>query len=330
MAKSAKKTEKPLGVFESLSSGFELIWQNPWILLIPIALDLFLWLGPQINAQPLFQRTSALLTAAVPATAPDETMQTVQMLQDTLQTAGGSINLLGVLATGMPTVIGLQPPEANVARARWVVGDGGVLLGWVALLGLGGVLIMGGYLEMTARPVRNEVGARPFIPRWLRACADVIVLVILVMVGLMTLMIPVTVVAGVLNIASQGLGSFVALGGMMLIFWAMLYLVFAIPAIFVSRVNALQALLNSISVFRFDFWSAIGLVLIVYLVRTGFTFIWQFFGDNPWGVVFDVIANAFLSSGLIAATMIFYNDRMYWLAVARERMRQQKSQIKGQ
>jgi len=70
--------------------------------------------------------------------------------------------------------------------------------------------------------------------------------------------------------------------------------------------------------------------LIVYLVRTGFTFIWQFFGDNPWGVVFDVIANAFLSSGLIAATMIFYNDRMYWLAVARERMRQQTSQIKGQ
>ncbi|MEW5719214.1 MAG: hypothetical protein AB1817_11335, partial [Chloroflexota bacterium] len=76
----------------------------------------------------------------------------------------------------------------------------------------------------------------------------------------------------------------------------------------------------------FDFWSAIGLVFIVYLVRSGFTFVWQFFDDNAWGVVFDVIANAFLSSGLLAAVMIFYNDRMYWLAVVREQMRQQQQQ----
>ncbi|MCI0475774.1 MAG: hypothetical protein L0Y55_05965 [Anaerolineales bacterium] len=320
MEKTAKKTDqKPLGVFDVLSGGFELIWLNPWILLIPIALDLFLWLGPQLNAQPIFQQMITVLALSVPANAPAETTQNIELLQKILQTASESVNVLGVLAAGMPSVIGLQPPAAENARAQFVIGDPFALSGVVIVLGFGAALMTSGYLEMTARPVRNETDARTFVARWLRSCVDLILLAILIVVGLSVLMIPVTLIAGIFSLASQGLGSFLMLGGMMLMFWAMLYLVFAVPAIFVSRANAPQALLNSVSIFRFDFWSAIGLVFIVYLVRAGFGIVWQFFDTNTWGVVFDVIANAFLSSALIAAEMIFYNNRMYWLTVAREK-----------
>jgi len=213
----------------------------------------------------------------------------------------------------------LEPPAAATVRAVFVVGDSIGLLGLAVLLGLGGGLILSGYLEMTACSVRNETNGQPFLARWLRAFTHLILLAILVALGLFVLMIPVTLVAGALSMASQAIGSFLLLGGMMLIFWTLLYLVFAVPALFISRVNAPQALLNSISVFRFDFWSAIGLTFIVYLVRTGFTLVWQVFDNNVWGVVFNVIANAFVSSGLIAATMIFYNDRMNWITAAREK-----------
>jgi hypothetical protein len=254
------------------------------------------------------------------------------MLQDILKSAGDSTNVFGVLSVGMPTVIGLQPPVVGTPHPVFVVRDILTMLGLIVLFGLIGVLIMSGYLEMTARPVRNDTDARTFPARWLRSFVDLILLAILVALGLFVLMIPVTIVAGALSVASQGLGSFLLLGGTMLIFWAMLYLVFAVPAIFISRANAPQALLNSISVFRFDFWRAIGLVFIVYLVRSGFSFVWQFFEDNTWGVVFDVIANAFISSGLMAATMIFYSDRIHWLTVVREqrqRMKAEGQQQKG-
>lgn len=318
MEKTAKKTDKkPLGVFDALSGGFELIWLNPWILLIPIALDLFLWLGPQVNAQPIFQQMITLLALATPADASAEMTQNIELTQNLLKTASESLNVLGILAAGMPSVIGLQPPAAENARAQFVIGDPFALSGLVAVLGFGAALITSGYLEMTARPVRNETDARTFVARWLRSCLDLILLAILIVVGLSVLMIPVTLIAGLFSIASQGLGSFLVLGGMMLMFWVMLYLVFAVPAIFVSRANAPQALLNSVSIFRFDFWSAIGLVFVVYLVRAGFGIVWQLFDTNTWGVVFDVIANAFLSSALIAAEMIFYNDRMEWLVIAR-------------
>jgi hypothetical protein len=325
MEKAAKKTEKkPLGVVESLSNGFDLILQNPWILLVPIALDFFLWLGPQINVKPIFQQTLTLLLAAVPPDAPAETMQSIETLQGLLQTAGDSMNLFGVLATGMPTVIGVEPPTTNVPRTLFVVNDGILLLGLLALLGLGGVLLMSAYLELMAQPVRKQTGMSPLIARWFSSFLNLILLALLIGVALMTLMIPVSLVAGVFSLASQELGSFVLLGGLLLIFWALLYLAFAIPAIFVSRANAPQALLNSIRVFRFNFWSAIGLIFIVYLVRTGFAIVWQFFDNNTWGVVFSVIANAFLSSGLLAAEMLFYNDRMNWLAAVRAQLQQQK------
>jgi hypothetical protein len=87
----------------------------------------------------------------------------------------------------------------------------------------------------------------------------------------------------------------------------------------VSRASAPQALLNSVSIFRFDFWSAIGLVFIVYLVQSGFCNRLAIFSKrNSWGIVFVLIANAFLSSALLAAEMIFYRDRMEWLTRARE------------
>lgn len=307
----AKKVEqKPLGVLDTLVGGFELIWLNPWILLVPIALDVFLWIGPHVSARPVFQRFVTLLTLLTPSNAPTETVENLNLLKQTLQTAGDSMNVLGILATGMPSVIGFQPSTEIVARAQFVIGDPLMLGGVVVLALLGAVLIVGIYLELTARPIRRDVMPVSFFARWLCACVNLIVLALLVIVGLSVLMFPTSVIAGTLSIANQALGAFLLLAGMTLMFWALLYLAFAVPAIFVSGVNAFQAIVNSIRVFRFDFWSAARLVLVVYLLRSGFTIIWEFFQTNLWGVLFVVIANAFLSSALIAAEMIFYKDRI--------------------
>jgi hypothetical protein len=70
-----------------------------------------------------------------------------------------------------------------------------------------------------------------------------------------------------------------------------------------------------------------GLIVLAYLIRWGFAFVWQMFWDTPAGILFDVIANAFLGSGLTAAILVFYADRINWLNQIRERIRQ--VQFKG-
>ncbi len=323
--------KKPLGVIDALSAGFELIVRRPWLLLIPIALDVFLWLGPQINVKPLLDQGIAALASTVPPDAPTDTVQNLQAMQDALRASGDSVNVLSVLALGIPSLTGIASPTAGATpNVGLVVRDVGALLGLLVPLGLLAALIASVYLEAIARVIRPSTTLAPaFVIRSVQAFGTLMVLGIVVAVLVSLVLIPMTIAVTLLSLVSQGIASFVFLGGMLLIFWIALYLAFALPAIFVSRVNALQAILNSITVFRYNFWSAMGLLFLSYLIRVGFSFIWDVFASNPLGIGFDILANAFLGSGLVAATMLFYFDRMTWLLMVRERIRQQHTQLKG-
>jgi hypothetical protein len=73
-----------------------------------------------------------------------------------------------------------------------------------------------------------------------------------------------------------------------------------------------------------------GLVFLIFLIQSGFSLVWQQLPDETWVDTFNVVANAFLGSGLIAAAMLFYHDRFTWLTEVRERIRrQQRPLIKG-
>lgn len=324
--------KKLLTVIEALSGGFELILQNPWVLILPVALDLFLWLGPPISAKPLFDHLLAFMTSGIviqPNASP-ETLQSFELVKSALQTAGDTFNLLGVIATGLPTLFWIQPPMTDGARPTLlVIASSLSFLIWLVPLGLVGVLLTALYLEMIGRAVRQEAGVKTFAPRVIRGFGATTLLGMILLLALLVIVLPVSFGAAVLSLASQGLASFLMLAGMLLMLWATLYLAFALPSIFVSGSNAAQAIFNSISMFRFDFWSSMGLVILTYLIRWGFALVWQLLIDNPWGILFDVLANAFLGSGLVAAMMLFYADRMNWLDQLRARIRQEQAKLKG-
>jgi len=39
-----------LGIFTALSTGFDAVTRQLWLLALPAALDIFLWLGPRLKA----------------------------------------------------------------------------------------------------------------------------------------------------------------------------------------------------------------------------------------------------------------------------------------
>jgi hypothetical protein len=326
---------KPLGVIDALSSGFALVVRRPWVLLLPIAFNLFLWLGPQINASPLFERAIALLdSSAAAANMPADAQPSLDASKEMLKSFGEDFNILDVtaiFALGVPALLGLETLPTDSPRAPWfIVKDIGTFLGLAALLALIGVFIASVYLESIARAVRRDAQARSFAPRVLKSYVSTGILVVLVAFGLIALLSPFLIGATLVSLVNPGLASFVILIGLMLALWAVLYMAYALPAIFVSGVNPLQAIWNSFTVFRFNSWSAMGLVFLIYLIQMGFSLVWQMFLGNAWGAVFNIIANAFLGSGLIAAAMLFYQDRFNRLTEVRERIRQHQRPLKGQ
>ncbi len=311
-----REEQKLLGIIEVLGGGFGLVVRRPWVLLIPIALDLFVWLGPQINAKPLFDQISATMRAAAPVDAPAETLQTYETFQSGLQALGDGANVFGALSVGLiPTVFSIYPPTPSWTRQVWLVVPNEPSLVLVLLpLGCVGLFLASVYLETLARALRGDpAGVATFVPRVLRAYVTLLTFVFFAVMMLIGLVLAVAFGVALVSDLSSGLASSILFGGMLVMLWATVYLAFAIPSIFVSGARAAQAVFNSIRIFRHNFWHAIGFIFLAYIIQMGFAVIWQQLEETTWGIVFDVVANAFLGSGLIAAGMLFYHDRITWL-----------------
>ncbi|MCL4394829.1 MAG: hypothetical protein M1482_08540 [Chloroflexi bacterium] len=324
--------KKPLGVIDALASGFELVARRPWVLLVPVGFNLFLWLGPQVNAKPIFDQALGLLNAAAaysPTLSPEAT-QGYAVSRDMLQTMGQEFNVLNfiaVFALGVPALVGLG---AGPVKPWFVIGDLGSLTIALVASAFIGIFVASVYLEIIARAVRRDGQPRSFAPRVLKSYLSTGLFVGLALVCIVVLVSPFMIGAALVSVLSQGLASFIVILGIMLVLWAILYLAFALPAVFVSGSNPVQAAWNSVTVFRYNSWSAMGLVFLIFLIQSGFSLIWQQLPRGTLVDTFNVLANAFLGSGLVAAAMLFYHDRFTWLTEVRERIRrQQRPLIKG-
>jgi hypothetical protein len=109
---------------------------------------------------------------------------------------------------------------------------------------------------------------------------------------------------------------FVAMLGLVLLAGAVLFvglhLFFAVNAIFVSDVGPLAAIQRSVGVVRRNLWPSIALVLLTWLILAGMSRVWDLLASNvqsPYGIGLSILGNAYIASGLIAASMIFYTER---------------------
>jgi hypothetical protein len=332
-----KIDKKPLGAIDALFAGFELVFRQPWILLVPIALDLFLWLGPQIHAKPIFDQLLSILNASAAQSGSPDTQQALDAFKSAFQAAGEQFNVFSFVAMfgmGIPTIMPIvDPPPVDLFKPAvlFSIEDQSVFLGWFVLFALVGVLLGSIYLAGIARAVKREPGNMlSFLPETVRSFARVLMLVVALGLGGLVLMIPFALGALLVSLLSPGLGVFFILAIWLVLMWAALYLSFAVPSIFVSGVGVQKSILNSITVFRYNFWSAIGLVFLVVVIQMGFSIIWQQFQDSTAGLIVDMLANAVLGTALVAAMMLFYYDRFTWLTAVRERIREQhRPSIKG-
>src|ERR671924_410357 len=112
----------PQGLIASLVSGFETVNARLELILLPLALDVFLWLGPHLSIRPLVDFVAGQLTA--PPEADAITLRNLAIVRQALQDYGTSFNLFSVLSTaplGLPSLLaGRAPTGAPLGvPVRW-------------------------------------------------------------------------------------------------------------------------------------------------------------------------------------------------------------------
>ena len=305
------------GVVDTLSAGYRIVNRRPWLVLGPVALDLFLWFGPRVSVAPLIGPLLARPDLAR-GLGPNDA-QAFEATRQAILAMADEVNLLAMLAPiwfGVPSIM----PALGGGRGSFTF-----VTSWATalLIGLGvslvGTLLGCLYRAVIAQQVRDDaVSGRALPAEALRAWSRSIGLALLV-VGIGALLaLPVAIVTVGAALIARELASFGVTIAMTLALWAWLYLFFAPDAIFVGRVGPLRAIARSIALVRANFWAAFRLVALVQIILLGMGQVWLALATRaPWGPALGIVGNAYIASGLIAASMLFYRERSEALLAAR-------------
>jgi len=334
----AQQETIPLGVIDSLAAGFHVVARHPWLFLLPVLVDTFLWLGPRLSMYPIVQTSLSWL-----ASTSSEVSEEAQVSQYIafLEEASQRTNLFALLVNtmvGLPSlvtpnrlVVLLTPPRlfehlpfealpAGVVPATLEINNVLLLSGVSILLVLSGLFLAFFYLTLMARVVRE--GRTDLAQIWKHTWACWwrlgIVAGVITAMGL-ALSLPFTALLALIALAGQEVALFVmaflVLGLLWVSAWLYFYLYFFFDALALgNNPSLIDALRGTFHVVRRNVSSTLGLIVLTKLIAAGLYVIWLQLADKPWGVGLSIAGNAFIGSGLVAATLIFYWGRYTQLA----------------
>ncbi|MBI3734492.1 MAG: hypothetical protein HY259_13710 [Chloroflexi bacterium] len=310
-----------LGIISVIGSGYELVIRAFWIILIPVALDFYFWAGPRLSVQPLFDRLIMLMASATDLEPSFQ--QNFDDVRRTLSELGAHLNLFSLLVTDflglrilhVPSLKAFElpsdTPSAALTSAMTVIaldsGPRAALMGG-ALLALG-LLIGAVYLTLIGDRLRAERDSRAFAGRVLIYWLRLGLFVGIVGAAYLILSLPFFVVLGVAAFINSGLALLVMLAGWTLSFWALFYMWFVAYALVMGNIGVRRAIWNSANVVQRNLLATFGLILISNIISLGMLLLWQTLESTAAGSVVAIAGNAFIGSGLVAAAMVFYQDR---------------------
>jgi hypothetical protein len=306
-----------LGVIDCLSAGYRYLGWRFELILIPIVLDLLLWLGPRFNVAPLFDQFAVAYgeLAAAEGVTP-EIGQMVNQLSDSIRQMGEGSNLLNGLVSGSL----LHVPSLPVVGADWLphtiidMNTVGEAATWWLVFTLLGLLIGVIYLTLLARrlPIGSVAGAPTgqVAVAVLRHWLQVIGFVVVVALALLILYLPISFVVGLMMLASPAFGSAVAALAGALTLIVFFYLYFVTAALIMDNVPLNVAIVRSMRLVQENFWPTLGFILLSSLIGLGIALLLvQVANIGVWAALAAIVVNAYIGTGLSMALLVFYRSR---------------------
>lgn len=302
------------GVVDTIGLGFEMLIARPQLMLPPVLLDLYLWLGVNFTSRPLVLKIVDWLRDPLGA---NDVAATVERR--------GVTNIQELVVLWLPTI---RVPSFVTALSsetpyRLEIWRPAVVLPWWGVGGVAAVLLLVALivgseylLALAAAVTGREASPLKRSPRQTLLGALRLAGWVVSVVGIALLVTwPVLAAAIVLSLLDAGVSGWLYLALLFPIAWGVVFFFFSIQAMFVDRVGPVIALRSSYLVVRSDVWRALGLIAAYFLVIWGFPQVWRLLVSQPVGLLIAIVGHAAIGTGMIAATMVFYRDRARHLAL---------------
>lgn len=274
-----------------------------YLLLIPITLDLFLWLGPRLSAAPL-------ITPFIPGPVDAASGAALGLSQEV-----ANVNLVALLSVVIPSAVNSN--QVLFATSNPLLGTlstwGQLALAASLLIAFGaavGAVYRAAAVQGILRPTWTRSGFISTLAA--RGSRYGAFLLLISGLGALAIFAASLLVLGLTSLTPVlgGLASLLVTG---FAFWLFFLFWMADSAIFVTGAGPLEALVRSAQVARLYFWPSAGLFLLTRVVSLGMTQLWSRLGESPVALPAAIFINAYIATGLTVAAMLYFRDRAHML-----------------
>ena len=311
----------PPGVMGSLRHGFNVVSSHVWLILLPLMLDLLLWLGPRLSVgtlvNPFFKLAFSQMRTTMTSSSDLERFAVYQSAFGEMVERFNLLSLVGRLQTfpvGISSLLAQTMPVNTPLGSQDVVQITSLpgFLGLAFLFTVVGWVMGGLYFRSVSDIALGDANRVTMISlSW--AIVQTLLLSFLWVVGLIVILIPTMVVLTFLTLLSPLLASGILLIALFFSFWLIVPLFFTPHGIFVRRQNAFYSIFTSLKMARFTLPTSALFVLCVFLLTTGLNYLWSVPTGDSWMLLVGIAGHAFITTTLLAASFVYYRDMNAWL-----------------
>jgi hypothetical protein len=323
-AQKLESLPPPPGVIGSLRAGFDAVASHVWLIMLPLALDIFLWLGPRLSVdgllRPFVRYMFLQARRGVEVAELDRFLETQTSLLDILQ----DFNLLSLISKFRMFPIGISSLLAQTMPVETPLGEQSVvqissvpiLIVIVFILTMIGWLVGALYFHWVSG---TTLGPEESGVSLLRAILQTFILSICWLVGLLIILLPIMFILTLLAFISPLLANAAIFVILLLSFWLIVPLFFVPHGIFARRQNAFYSALTSLRLARFTFPTSGMFVISVLILSQGLNYLWKVPPSDSWMTLVGIAGHAFITTAILAASFVYYRDMNVWLQTVFEK-----------
>jgi len=308
-------------VISSIKAGFDTVAAHITAMLLPLSLNLFLWLGPRLRMDQLFNSIKGDViqiwqTGGVSAAD-------IQRVMDGYNKTIPLINLFWLLRT-IPIGISslLFPQEVSqtpFGNPSVLQVNALTLFGWIFLLILVGWIGGGLYFRSVAWLATANKGDLPMSVT--RAIAQTILISIFWGILAMMIGVPIFIVLALVLQFNAFIANLLVLFVSLASMWVIVPLFFWPHGVFVKKQNVITSIISSVQMARFTLPTSSMFVLTVFLLSFGLNFLWSIPPEDSWMTIVGILGQSFVTTALLAGSFIYYRDMNIWLQSVIEKLR---------
>lgn len=314
----AQASPAPPSLMAALMAGFDAITNHMELVLFPILLDLFLWFGPHLRMRSLIEGFLDSMLAMQGMDAP-ELSNFANFSQEFWSLIAERLNLFSLLRTypvGVPSLMaGSQPIETPTGLPlSWDLSSVLiVVLAWGALTVVG-LLVGTLYYALVADVALDRSIELPdMLNGYPRLVLQVVLLALFWVTLLFALMIPGSCFISLVTLTGLPFAQFALFlfGGFVI--WVFFPLLFSAHGIFVARAQMWRSVRSSFRLTRLTLPKTAIFFVIIFVINEGLAVLWRVPAEGSWLTLVGVAGHGFVTTGLLAASFIYYRDAARWV-----------------